>query len=169
MKPSCLNTRFHSNKRYIKMKKFSLLIVVTILTISAAFAQVHNPVKWSVAQKKISNKEAVVFIKATIQSGWHIYGLSVPEGGPIATTFTFKPSSTYALNGKVASAAKPKSKYEEVFKMNVPYFNNEVVFQQKVKLNSGKSTTVSGIVEFMACDKTQCLPPDEYNFSVTIK
>ena len=70
--------------------------------------------------------------------------------------------------GKTAEP-KPKTKYEEVFKMNVPYFTQEVVFQQKVKLNSTKPTTVSGTVEWQACDKNQCLPPDEYNFTVTIK
>lgn len=151
------------------MKKIGLLVVAVLMTITATFAQVHNPVKWEVASKKINSKEAVVFIKATIQSGWHIYGQNVPNGGPVPTSFTFKSSKDFALNGAVAPSAKPKSKYEEVFKMDVPYFNNQVVFQQKVKLNGNKATSVSGTVEFMACDKSQCLPPDEYNFTVTIK
>ena len=151
------------------MKQFSLLIVAVVLTISSAFSQIHNPVKWTVATKKISSKEAVVFIKATIQSGWHIYGQSVPAGGPIPTTVTVKPSKAYTLNGKVAESVKPKSKYEDVFKMNVPYFNNEVVFQQKINLVAKGPVKVSGEVEFMACDKSQCLPPDTYEFNVTIK
>ena len=151
------------------MKQFSLLIVAVLLTITTAFSQIHNPVKWSVASKKINNKEAVIFIKASIQNGWHIYGQSVPQGGPIATTITLEPSKVYAANGKVAESVKPKTKYEDVFKMTVPYFNNEVVFQQKVKLLGKGAVTISGEVEFMACDKSQCLPPDIYEFAVTIK
>lgn len=150
------------------MKKLGLLIVAVVMTMSAAIAQVQTPVKWQVASKKINSKEAVILIKATIQNGWHIYGQNVAEGGPLATTFTFKNSKDYTLNGKPVENVKAKTKYEDVFKMNVPYFTNEVVFQQKVKLN-GKQTNVSGTVEFMACDKTQCLPPDEYNFTVAIK
>jgi DsbC/DsbD-like thiol-disulfide interchange protein len=150
------------------MKKLSLLIVAVVMTMSAAIAQVQTPVKWQVASKKINSKEAVVLIKATIQNGWHIYGQNVADGGPLPTTFTFKNSKDYTLNGKPVENVKAKTKYEDVFKMNVPYFTNEVVFQQKVKLN-GKQTNVSGTVEFMACDKTQCLPPDEYNFTVAIK
>jgi DsbC/DsbD-like thiol-disulfide interchange protein len=150
------------------MKKLSLLIVAVVMTMSAAIAQVQTPVKWQVASKKINSKEAVVLIKATIQNGWHIYGQNVEDGGPLPTTFTFKNSKDYTLNGKPVENVKAKTKYEDVFKMNVPYFTNEVVFQQKVKLN-GKQTNVSGTVEFMACDKTQCLPPDEYNFTVAIK
>lgn len=151
------------------MKKFSLLIVAVLLSFTAAVAQIHTPVKWTVASKKLNDKEAVVFIKATIQNGWHIYGQNVPDGGPIPTSFTYKASKDFSLNGSTTPSTKAKSKYEEVFKMNVPYFNQEVVFQQKVKLSAKKATTITGAVEFMACDKTQCLPPDEYNFSVTIK
>lgn len=150
------------------MKKIGLLIAAVVMTVSAAFAQIQNPVKWSVAAKKINSKEAIVNIKATIQNGWHIYGQNVPDGGPLPTTFSFKNSKEYALNGKVVESVKPKTKYEEVFKMNVPYFTKEVIFQQKIKLN-GKQARVSGTVEYMACDKNQCLPPDEYNFQVTIK
>lgn len=150
------------------MKKISLFIGAILMTITAAFAQIHNPVKWEVAQKKLNNKEGVVFIKATIQNGWHIYSQNVPSGGPIPTSFTFKPSKDFSLNGKTAEP-KPNTKYEEVFNMDVPYFSRQVVFQQKVKLNSNKPTTVSGAVEWQACDADQCLPPDEYNFTVTIK
>ena len=151
------------------MKKFSLLIVAVLITVTAAVAQIHNPVKWTVASKKINNKEAVVFIKATIQNGWHIYAQNVPDGGPIPTSFTFKTSKDYSLNGSTTPSTKAKSKFEEVFNMNVPYFKQEVVFQQKVKLTSNKATAISGVVEYMACDKSQCLPPDEYTFTVTIK
>ncbi|WP_317164355.1 protein-disulfide reductase DsbD domain-containing protein [Sphingobacterium sp. SGG-5] len=150
------------------MKKLSLLIVVVWITMGSAVGQIHKPVKWSVAQKRLNPTEGVVFIKATIQEGWNIYAQNVPDGGPIPTSFIFKPSKAYTLYGKTAQP-KPKTKYEDVFKMNVPYFTREVVFQQKVKLNSSKPTTVSGIVEWQACDKSQCLPPDEYNFTVTIK
>lgn len=149
------------------MKKFSLVIIAMMFTLAGAVAQIYNPVKWSVASKKLNSTEAVVFVKATIQEGWHIYGLNVPDGGPISTTFQFTPSKEYTLNGKVA-APTPQSKYEKDFKMNVPFYAKEVTFQQKVKLSKNQ-TTVKGIVEFMACDKSQCLPPDEYAFNVTIK
>ncbi|WP_437919271.1 protein-disulfide reductase DsbD domain-containing protein [Sphingobacterium sp. LRF_L2] len=149
------------------MKKLSLLIIAVLCTVGGAIAQIYNPVKWSVASKKLNSKEAVVFVKATIDEGWHIYGLNVPDGGPIATTFQFTPSKDFTLNGKVA-APTPQSKYEKDFKMDVPFYSKEVTFQQKVKLSKNQ-TTVKGVVEFMACDKNRCLPPDEYAFNVTIK
>lgn len=149
------------------MKKLTLLVAVIFFAISGAVAQIHDPVKWTVASKKLNSKEAVIFIKATIQSGWHIYSQNIAPDGPTPTVFTFSPSKDYTLNGKTAEP-KAATKYEEVFKMNVGYFTKEVVFQQKVKLNKG-TATVKGSVEYQTCDKTQCLPPMDYAFSVVIK
>lgn len=92
----------------------------------------------------------------------------MPAGGPVSTKFTFQPSKEFSVNGKTVEP-KAKKKFEDVFKMEVPYHDGEVIFQQKVKLNSNEHVTVSGTVEFMACDKSQCLPPDEYSFKVTVK
>lgn len=149
------------------MKKIVLMITAVVFVVTGALAQIHKPVKWTVASKKLNSKQAVVFIKATIQSGWHIYSQNVKDGGPIPTSFQFAKGADYALTGKTAEP-KSKVKYEEVFKMDVGYFTNEVVFQQKVALKKG-TATVKGTVEWQACDASQCLPPDEYSFAVTIK
>lgn len=149
------------------MKKISTIILGLVLFAVAAQAQILNPVKWTVASKKLNSKEAVIFVKGTMEPGWHIYSLNVGDGGPIATSFDFTPSKEYSLVGKVAEP-KPKTTYEDTFKMDVSYFEKEVVFQQKVKLN-GKQATVKGVVEFQACDDSRCLPPEEYEFAVTIK
>ncbi|RKO70995.1 sugar transporter [Sphingobacterium puteale] len=149
------------------MKKLVLLVTAVIFMITGAFAQIHKPVKWTVASKKLNSKEAVVYVKATIQNGWHIYSQNVKDGGPIPTSFTFANATDYVLAGKTAEP-KPKVKHEEVFKMDVGYFTNEVIFQQKVTLKKG-TATVKGSVEWQACDASQCLPPDEYAFAVTIK
>src|SRR5471030_73263 len=102
------------------MKK--VLLALAILAISiAAKAQIEAPVKWSYAAKKTSATEAVVFLKATIEPGWHIYSLNVKEGGPIKTAFTFAPSNEYSLIGK-PSEPRPITKYEKTFSMNVSYF-----------------------------------------------
>jgi len=148
------------------MKKISLAIILLVAATGVS-AQILKPVKWQFGAKKINNNEAVVFMKATMDSGWHIYSQHVEEGGPIKTSFAFAPSTDYTLVGKPAEP-KAKTKHEEVFGMDVAYFDKEVVFQQKIKLKKG-ATTVKGTVEFMACDANQCLPPDEVEFAVAVK
>src|SRR5215469_11228214 len=99
------------------MKKFFLLAAILMIS-ACAFAQIESPVKWSYASKRISNTEAVVFLRATIQDGWHIYSMNVNEGGPIKTSFTFAPSKEYTLDGKT-SEPQAISKYEKAFSMDV--------------------------------------------------
>jgi len=149
------------------MKKI-LLTLVAVFFAAASFAQIEDPVKWSYAAKKISSTEAVVLIKATIDEGWHVYSQTVKEGGPVATKFTFSPAKNYTLVGK-AVEPKPTTKYETSFKMNVGYFENAVVFQQKVKLKGAGPYLVKGKVEFMTCNDHKCLPPDEVEFSIPVK
>ncbi|MFA6245965.1 MAG: protein-disulfide reductase DsbD N-terminal domain-containing protein [Mucilaginibacter sp.] len=148
------------------MKRLFLAVTALLITIGAK-AQVEAHVKWSYAAKKTSATEAVVLIKATIDQGWHIYSQNVKEGGPIKTSFTFAPSKEYALVGK-PSEPTPITKYEKTFGMNVGYFENSVVFQQKVKLKSAKASAVKGKLEFMTCNDSKCLPPDEVEFSIPL-
>lgn len=149
------------------MRKLALAVVLAVFGFSAASAQILTPVKWQFAAKKLNDKEAVIIMKAVIEDGWHIYSQNVEDGGPVKTSFTFDASKDFSLNGKTIEP-KPKTKFEDVFGMDVPYFSKEVVFQQKVKLNKGQ-TVVKGLVEFMACDAERCLPPDEVPFAIAIK
>lgn len=149
------------------MKRITLILTLLFFSAVGAFAQLENPVTWSYAAKKISKTEAVVYLKATIDEGWHIYSQNIKPGGPNKTSFSFTPSKEYTLVGKT-SEPKPITKFEKVFKMDVSYFEDEVVFQQKVKLAKGQ-TAVKGKVEFMVCNDKQCLPPSEVTFSIPVK
>jgi DsbC/DsbD-like thiol-disulfide interchange protein len=146
-----------------------IILILCVLTINmAVYAQIESPVKWSYAAKKISGTEAVVFLKATIQDGWHIYSLNLKDGGPIKTSFTFSPSKEYRLSGKATEPA-PLSKIEKAFNnMTVTYFEKSVIFQQKIKLKTANATVVKGQLEFMTCNDKKCLPPENIDFSIPV-
>ena len=146
--------------------KLLFVFIAGLLLSFKANSQILEPVKWSYTAKKTSPTEATIFIKATIDNGWHIYSQYVKDGGPVKTTFAFLPSKTFQLNGKVVEP-KPITKYEETFNMNVSYFEKTVVFQQKIKL-SGKQAIVKGSLEFMVCNDKQCLPPETIEFSIPV-
>ncbi|AMR31103.1 sugar transporter [Mucilaginibacter sp. PAMC 26640] len=148
------------------MKKLFLAVAALAISLSAS-AQIESHVKWAYASKKVNATEAVVYFKATIDKGWHIYSQNVKEGGPIKTSFTFTPSKLYAIVGK-ATEPTPVTKYEDAFKMNVSYFENTVMFTQKIKLKSAKASAVNGKLEFMTCNNVKCLPPDEVEFSIPL-
>lgn len=149
------------------MKKL-LLAGLVLLGAPQAKAQILTPVHWSYAAKKISPTEAVVFLKATIDAGWHVYSQNVKDGGPVKTTIKLVPSGAYSAVG-LPQEPKPIVKLEKTFGMQVSYFTNSVIFQQKVKLTGKGPVTVKGTLEFMACNDEKCLPPDEVAFSIPVK
>ncbi|MEO3408532.1 protein-disulfide reductase DsbD domain-containing protein [Mucilaginibacter sp. CAU 1740] len=148
------------------MKKIIFTALTSIIG-TVAYSQILAPVKWSYAAKKIDKEQAVVFIKATIDKGWHIYSQNVADGGPVKTSFRFDKSDDYTLNGNT-SEPKAVSKYEKAFSMNVQYFEQSVIFQQKVKLKNGQ-VSVNGTLNYMVCSNQQCLPPEDVEFSIPVK
>lgn len=149
------------------MKRISLVLSLVLFTVLGAVAQIEKPVTWAYVAKKVSKTEAIIYIKANIEDGWHIYSQHVKPGGPSKTEFTFAPSKDFTLVGKTTEP-KAISYYDKNFNMNVSYFGNGVTFQQKIKLNKA-TTSVKAKVEFMVCNDTQCLPPEEVSFSIPVK
>jgi len=148
------------------MRKIFLVLLFISISSSGAFAQLEKPVSWSYFAKKTAKNEATIYLKATMESRWHIYSLTV-KGGPTPTSFAFSPSKDFSLIGK-ANAPKPMSKYDKNLKTDLTYYEDEVVFSQKIKLN--KPTTIAKVeVEFMACNDKACLPSDRINLSIPIK
>ena len=148
----------------------ALLLMFAAISPLASQAQILQPVQWSYAAKIIAPNEAVIFLRATIDDGWHIYSTAQPEGGPIKTSFSFKMSKSYMLDGSIAEPG-PITKYESAFGMNVSYFEKMVTFQQKVNLepSAAGGYVVSGTLQYMACNDHQCLPPETVTFSITVK
>jgi len=145
---------------------FVTILFIGVLTLSAG-AQILTPVHWSYAAKKINDREAVIFMRASIEDNWHLYAQYVKEGGPVKTTFTFNRPAGYDLNGPTTEPT-PFTRYEKVFNMEVSFFEHEVVFQQKIKLRAN-NIVVKGKVTFMTCNDKQCLPPEEVTFSIPVK
>lgn len=147
------------------MKKLLICSLLLLAALSAS-SQLLKPVKWSYAARKTSATTATLYLKATIEKGWHIYSSQVAAGGPIKTSFTFTPAAAFELTGSV-SEPTPLKKFEEAFNMQVTYFEKSVVFQQQLLLKSPK-TVIQGTLEYMVCSDRQCLPPETVKFSIPI-
>lgn len=149
------------------MKKYLLLSLISTLSSLSGYSQILKPITWSYAAKKTSATTAVVYIKATLDKGWHLYSQHVSDGGPTATQFSFPSAKNYERVGKTVEQ-KPITKFEPVFLMEVGYFEDTAVFQQTVKLK-GKNAVVKGSVYFMVCNDKQCLPPSTVDFTIPVK
>lgn len=143
----------------------TLLCLLTVFMSISVSAQIRTPVTWSYGVKKINAKEAIVLFKATMEKDWHIYSSTQKEGGPQKTSFSFEKSADYSLVGKIAEP-KPLVEYNDLIKLDVLYFKNTVVFQQKIKLV--KKTILKTTVNFMACTEKECTPATEVKFNIPV-
>ena len=131
-----------------------------MLTFSLVQAQVFDPVKWKTSVVKISDTEYELTALATIQKGWHLYSQTVPDGGPVPTTFTLNDEGKNFTSIGSFSEGKGKTIDDPIFGMKIKFFEETTNFKLKIKTKQGVKS-ISGSVEFMVCDDTRCLPPTE--------
>ena len=140
------------------------LLIIGLLLITTAQAQILDPVKWSFRVEKTGPDEALLHATARIDKNWHLYSQFIEEGGPIPTSFSFENHPSYQKLGKVTEKGKLSDVFDPVFSMQLKYFSEQVTFTQKVKVLQPK-LLAKGFLEFMVCDEKQCLPPEEVPFS----
>ncbi len=147
------------------MKRNLSLLFLLCLSIFS-YAQILEPIKWSFSTKNLSGNEKELVFKASIESGWHLYGTDLPEGGPISTTFTFHKVEGAKLIGKVTADRTPIFKYDPQFDMKLNWFETNVTFTQKIEVTA-PTFTIDGEVRYMGCNDETCLPPspEEFNFT----
>lgn len=143
------------------------LLIFLVITSFCSWCQ--NPVNWKFSAKKKADKVYEVHLTATVASPWHIYSQKTPKGGPIPTKISFTKNPIIVLDGIAKEVGKLEVKHEEVFDIDVKYFNGSVDFVQTIKLKSGVKTNVSGTIQFMACNDQQCLPPTNTSFNITLE
>ena len=147
----------------MKTKIFLLLFVIT----GYVQAQIFEPVTWETSVKKVSDSEYDLIATAKIEKGWHLYSQSVPEGGPVATSFSFEGNANYLKKGNTTEG-KGHTVNDPIFEMKIKYFADKAVFTQRIKLRNTRPFEINGSVTFMVCDSSRCLPPtgEDLNFNI---
>ena len=156
----------HNNinfKFFQLMKRLYYLFLFLCLTVIGQ-AQILEPITWSFSTRDLSGSEKELIFKASIEDGWHLYGLDLPEGGPIATTFNFHEVKGAKLIGKVKAERTPIFQYDKQFDMELNWFAADVNFVQKIQVTD-KNFSVRGELRFMGCNDETCLPPTPEEFS----
>ena len=150
------------------MKKIVGFLAISLVSVVAQ-AQL-NPVSWSFTASKLDDKTFEVHMKATLQSGWHLYSQTQPEDAiAIPTGFTLNKNPLILLDGKIKEVGKMEVFKDEKLDISANQYANTVDFIQTVKLKAKAKTSLSGSVEFQTCDDKKCLPPKTVNFTIAIQ
>ncbi|MEO1515540.1 MAG: protein-disulfide reductase DsbD domain-containing protein [Bacteroidota bacterium] len=151
------------------MRYLFAILLCTLFGTQALQAQIYDPVKWNTRYVQVSEQEFELIFEAKIQDGWAIYSQYLDgDDGPIPTSFDYNKGSHFELIGKNEESGNRKESYDKVFQMNLIKFKKKAIFSQKVKV-SDLSKPISGFLEFMTCDETKCLPPDQVDFEFKLE
>lgn len=146
------------------IKRFTLGLLLMVISCLSVVAQMQDPVHFKTEWKSISANEAEIIFSATIDLGWHVYSTDLGDGGPTQATINIDKISGATLDGKLKPGSNEIKKMDPIFEMEVKFFEKTAKFTQKVKLTGGKYS-VSGYLEYGACNDENCLPPTSVDFT----
>ncbi len=146
------------------MKKTAINILFFFFALFQLQAQIETPVKWDIKLEDSKSSEKSITFSATIDKGWHLYDMNLPEGGPVSTSFTFTELEGVELTGNVVADRQPAKIFDNNFQMELSWYENAVVFTQKLKVTDPNKLKIAGEVEYMVCNDETCLPPEREDF-----
>ena len=147
------------------MKRLSFILMLMVAAITAQ-AQMVDPVHFTSELKMGKGAEAEIIFTGKIDAGWHVYSTDLGQDGPIEATFNAVKMEGVEKVGKLTPRGKEIKKFDEMFGMELKFFENAVTFVQKVKFTQPQYT-IDCYLEFGACNDKSCMPPTQVEFSAS--
>ena len=102
----------------------------------------------------------------TIDQGWYIYGIDIPDGGPYPTSLSIdRVEGAVAVGGFEARDSKLNSGYDAIFEMTIGSYEGTAKFVQLFKVTDKNKFVLEGDIRSQACNGSECTPPLPVDFS----
>ena len=147
----------------VSHRRISLLALLLTMCVSPLFAQMEIPVKCAAELVMTGDDSAEIRFHATIDEGWHMYSTHI-TGGPIAASVQFDLLEGAEAGELTFTDGEEEHHYDDMFGMEVRYFQHAVTFVQPISFVSDAWKAV-GYFEYGACNDQNCLPPTHVEFS----
>ena len=142
------------------MKRISYILIL-LMAVLTAQAQMVDPVHFTSALKTTDGKnEGEIVFTGKIDAGWHVYSTNLGNEGPIEAAFHGVKMEGVEKVGKLQARGKEIKKFDEMFGMELRFFENAVTFVQKVKFTKPEYD-IDCYLEYGACNDQNCIPPSQ--------
>ncbi len=145
------------------MKKIISLLLLASFS-PFVMAQILEPVKFTSQLKTGDTAEAEIVFSGTIDEGWHVYSTHLGNDGPIEATFNVVTLEGAELVGELTPVGKELSEYDELFGMELRYFEDKVQFVQKLRFTAEKYS-IDCFLQYGTCNDSSCMPPTDVNLT----
>lgn len=133
---------------------------------SLAKADIARPIRWSQTINMTSETEGYVEFNATIEKGWHLYALQLPEGGPRPTTFDFSTVEGAEFTDEIQPSTAPYEKVDLIFHLKLGWWDEDVSFRRNFRLTGAEGCRIEGVITYQGCNDKSCIPPTKEPFEL---
>lgn len=150
------------------MKKvilFFSLLLATVFNINA-----QDVIKWNFQLADKGNGEIELIATADIKTGWHLYDVYIPDGGPNPTSLSIDELKGAKKIGDFKPFdSKLHKEFDPIFEMQIGYYEQKATFVQRFKVTDKGAFSLKGDVRAQACNDSECTPPLPTDFEFTAK
>ncbi len=151
------------------MKKFFRIVLLTAASVLMGTALAHSQdVQWSYKVNDLGENTFEIVFDAAIEDTWHMYDLGPYDAmGPNPTMITFETIEGARLEGDAYEITEPVVVYDDVFGMEIGYYEHAATIAQKVVLTAPQAS-LKGYVEWMVCNDVGCTPMQYWDFELDL-
>lgn len=143
-------------------------VLMALMCAHVLHGQTLDPITWDVSVESNGPEEATVRLASKIDAGWHLYGFDLPEDGPNSTKITFDIPDGVEPVGSITPSRQPIEQFDPVFSLNLSWWEGDVSFTQKFRINDRKTHQLAGTIYFQGCNDQACIAPQRIPFDVRI-
>ena len=132
-------------------------IFFSFISIFTLNAQDIEPVEWEYDVNKINDTEYNISFSASILDGWKLYSQFSPDEGALPTSFRFINNISDFEADELFNEDDYIVGFDNVFKMDLFYYENEANFNQNIKLLDKDLNQIKVEIDYSSCDDELCI------------
>ena len=132
-------------------------IFFSFISIFSLNAQDIEPVEWEYDVNKINDTEYNISFSASILDGWKLYSQFSPDEGALPTSFRFINNISDFEADELFNEDDYTVGFDNVFKMDLFYYENEANFNQNIKLLNKDLNQIKVEIDYSSCDDELCI------------
>ena len=132
-------------------------IFFSFISIFTLNAQDIEPVEWEYDVNKINDTEYNISFSASILDGWKLYSQFSPNEGALPTSFRFINNISDFEADELFNEDDYIVGFDNVFKMDLFYYENEANFNQNIKLLDKDLNQIKVEIDYSSCDDELCI------------
>ena len=132
-------------------------ILFSLISIFSLNSQDIEPVEWQYDVNKINDTEYNISFSASILEGWKLYSQFSPDEGALPTSFSFINNTSDFEADELFNEDDYIVGFDNVFKMDLYYYENEANFNQNIKLLDEDLNQIKVEIDYSSCDDELCI------------